>query len=60
MQKFIVSIVVAVSLFLGYTIFTPNVEASHGSFYWAGGYNYDGQWVTCLYSGTTHTALFCY
>lgn len=59
MTKFVASIVVAASLFTG-MMFTNTAEASHGSFYWAGGYNYAGQWTTCLYSGTTHTALFCY
>lgn len=55
----IVSVIVTISLFAG-IMFTNTVEASHGSFYWEGGYNYAGEWVACLYSGTTHTALFCF
>ena len=47
-------------LFAAASLNGGNAEASHGSFYWEGGYNWNGEWVTCLHSGTTHAALFCW
>jgi hypothetical protein len=52
-------LVVAVALLVAALAAWTPVEAYHGGFYWQGGRNWDGEWVTCLYSGTTHRVLYC-